>query len=239
MSSGAFRSRRRIAIVQSSYIPWKGYFDIVRAVDQMVFLDDAQMTKRDWRNRNCIKTQTGQQWLTVPVETKGRYHQAIDETRIAEPWTARHWSALQHAYARAPYFATVAPRILALYQSVADETMLSRVNYTLIRGICDILGIDTPLTFSREFPVHGMKTDRLLSICTAAGATDYLSGPAAASYLEQDKFAAAGIAVRWAEYAGYPTYPQLHGEFEHGVSIVDLLFNTGPEALSYMKRLLP
>jgi hypothetical protein len=233
------RPRRRIAIIQSSYIPWKGYFDVIRAVDQFIFLDDAQMTKRDWRNRNLIKTERGLQWITIPVETKGRYHQTIDETRIAAPWAERHWATLQHAYGKAPYFAKLGPAVCALYEAAGAESMLSRVNYTLIRGICDILGIMTPLVYSRAFAPHGTKTDRLLAICAAAGATDYLSGPSAAAYLEVERFTAAGIAVHWADYSGYPPYPQLHDGFEHGVTILDLLFNTGADAPRYMKALSP
>ena len=233
------RPRHRIAIIQSSYIPWKGYFDIIRAVDRFVLLDDAQMTKRDWRNRNLIKTDRGLRWLTVPVETKGRFHQSIDETRIAGPWADRHWASLQHAYGKAPYFAVLGPRIRTLYEAADKESMLSRINHALTRGICDMLGIMTPLEFSRAFMPQGTKTDRLLSICIATGATDYLSGPSAQAYLDVEQFAAAGIAVQWADYRGYPPYPQLHSAFEHGVTILDLLFNTGPDAPKYMKALLP
>ncbi|SDR05446.1 WbqC-like protein family protein [Rhizobiales bacterium GAS113] len=232
-------SGKRVAIIQSSYIPWKGYFDIVRAVDEFIFLDDAQFTRRDWRNRNRIKAPNGTIWLTIPVMSKGRYEQAIDETAIAEHWADRHWASIQMSYARASHFNALAPRLRALYEQAGAEPMLSRVNSLLIRGICDILGISTRITWSRDYPVEGTQTDRLLSICRAAGATHYLSGPSAQAYLEHDKFAAVGIAVSFADYAGYPEYSQLHGAFEHGVSILDLLFHVGPEAQRYMKRLLP
>jgi len=229
--------RKRVAIVQSNYIPWKGYFDIIRAVDEFVFLDDAQFTRRDWRNRNRIKTLNGTIWLSIPVRSKGRYEQAIDETEIAESWADRHWETLRMSYARAPCFRAFESRIRALYEQAAAETMLSQVNSLLIRGVCDILGIATRITWSRDYPVQGAKTDRLLSILQAAGATHYLSGPAAKVYMELDKFAAAGIEVRFADYTGYPEYPQLHGAFEHGVSIFDLLFHTGADAIHYMKAL--
>ncbi len=228
---------KRVAIIQSSYIPWKGYFDIIRAVDEFVFLDDAQFTRRDWRNRNRIKTPNGTIWLSIPVRSKGRYEQAIDETEIAESWADRHWETLRRSYARASCFPAFESRIRVLYEQAAAEAMLSQVNSLLIRGICDILGIATRIAWSRDYPVQGAKTDRLLSICRAAGATHYLSGPAARVYMELDKFAAAGIEVAFADYAGYPEYPQLHGAFEHGVSIMDLLFNTGSDAIRYMKAL--
>lgn len=228
---------KRVAIIQSSYIPWKGYFDIIRSVDEFVLLDDAQFTRRDWRNRNIIKTAAGAQWLTIPVETKGRFDAPIDTIRIAGPWADQHWATLRHVYARAPHFARLAPRIAAMYRTLGEETMLSAVNRCALEEICSVLGIDTPIRWSREYPVRGVRTDRLLSICVAAGATEYLSGPSARNYLELDKFAAAGITVRFVDYSGYPEYSQLHGPFEHGVSILDLLFNLGDDSLSAMRRL--
>ncbi len=228
-------SSKRIAIVQSNYIPWKGYFDLIRAVDEFVFLDDAQYTKRDWRNRNKILTANGPIWLSIPVVSKGRYEQAIDETEIAEPWVDKHWSSIRHNYAKAAYFKEMAPLIKKLYDAAALETKLSKVNYLMATGVCSILGIGTKIVWSRDYPVEGFKTDRLLSICKAAGATHYLSGPSAASYLETDRFAAAGITVSYADYSGYPVYEQLHQPFEHGVSILDLLFNTGAAAPNFLK----
>ena len=228
---------KRIAIVQSSYIPWKGYFDIIRSVDEFVLLDDAQFTRRDWRNRNLIKTPVGLHWLTIPVKTKGRFEEPIDSIRIAEPWARKHWATLRHAYARAPHFGCFAARIEAMYQTLETETMLSAVNRRTIEEICSILEIDTPIRWSREYPVRGTRTGRLLSICVAAEATEYLSGPSARAYMELDKFAAAGINVRFIDYAGYPEYKQLHGDLTHGVSILDLLFNMGENTLSAMRRL--
>lgn len=228
-------SPKRVAIVQSNYIPWKGYFDLIRAVDEFVFLDDAQFTKRDWRNRNKILTANGPMWLSIPVVTKGKYEQSIDETEIAEPWVKQHWSSIRHNYAKAAHFKVMAPAIKELYDSAALETKLSRVNYLMTSGVCSILGIKTKLSWSREYPIQGSRTDRLLSICVAAGATHYLSGPAAASYLEVDRFVAAGMTVSYADYSNYPVYPQLHEPFDHGVSILDLLFNTGDSAPTFMK----
>jgi hypothetical protein len=235
MSGTEHAEGKRVAVIQSSYIPWKGYFDIIAMVDEFVFLDDAQFTRRDWRNRNKIKTSQGVQWLTVPVASKGRFHQAIDETEITEPWIEKHWRSLTVNYRRAAHFEALAPAIQALYEDVAGERYLSQVNARLIGGLCRLLCIATPLRWSRDYPVMGTKTERLLSICRAAGATLYLSGPSARNYLDIELFAAEGIAVEWMDYGGYPTYPQLFGEFEHGVSILDLLFNTGAEAPRFMK----
>jgi len=227
---------KRVAIVQSSYIPWKGYFDIIRSVDEFVLLDDAQFTRRDWRNRNIIKTANGLHWLTIPVETKGRYDASIDSVRIAGSWAEGHWRTLRHAYVRAPHFSQLAGRLERLYESLGKEELLSVVNRRAIEEICAILGIATSIRWSREYPIKGVRTDRLLSICLAAGATEYVSGPSARAYMELDKFERAGIAVRFVDYSGYPEYYQLHGAFTHGVSILDVLFHMGGDALSMMRR---
>jgi len=227
---------KRVAILQSSYIPWKGYFDIIDRVDEFILFDDVQFTRRDWRSRNRIKTAQGPLWLTIPVASKGRFTQTIEETEIAGAWAEKHWAALRHAYARAPHFPGLAPRIEALYSAAARERRLSEVNRLLIDGICGLLGITTPRTWSRDYAVAGAKTERLVALCRAAGATVYLSGPSAQAYLRPEMFETAGVTLEWMDYAGYPPYPQLHGEFEHGVSILDLLFSVGPDARRYMQR---
>ena len=231
--------QKSIAIVQSSYIPWKGYFDLIRSVDEFVLYDDQQYTRRDWRNRNQIKTAQGRIWLTIPVNVKGRYHQRIDETTISDPaWAARHWQTIEHAYGRAPHFEELRDVLSRLY-SECDETFLSAINRRFLEAICDLLGIRTPLTSSRDYAAEGTKTERLVSLCRAAGATSYLSGPTARAYLDESLFEAAGIELRFMDYSGYPEYEQLHPPFEHAVSAIDLLVHTGSSAPSYLERGLP
>lgn len=227
---------KRVAIVQSCYIPWKGYFDLIGSVDEFVLYDDRQFTRRDWRNRNRIKTRDGVRWLTIPVETKGRYHQRIDETRVQDPgWAEAHWQTLRHAYAAAPAFGVHAGLIEQLYRTAAGEPLLSRVNRLFLEALCDVLGIRTRITWSTDYPATGDRTERLVSLCRAAGATIYLSGPSAREYLEPELFDAAGIELEWADYSGYPEYPQLHPPFEHAVTILDLLFNVGTDAPRFLK----
>jgi WbqC-like protein len=226
---------KRLAIVQSNYIPWKGYFDLINMVDEFVLLDEVQYTRRDWRNRNKIKTPQGVQWLTIPVEVKGRYHQRIDETRIAEPtWGQTHWKTLLQNYTPAAHFERYRERLDALYASSGAE-LLSVVNRRFIETICDVLGITTKLSWSTDYEAAQGKTDRLLSICLQAGATEYVSGPAAAGYLDTETMHEQGIEVIWMNYSDYPEYPQLHGLFEHGLSILDLIFNEGPNAPRFMR----
>jgi hypothetical protein len=233
----AYGGAKRVAIVQSCYIPWKGYFDLIDRVDEFVLLDDAQFTKRDWRNRNRLKTPNGAQWLTVPVHVKGRYLQRIDETLVSEAdWAGRHWKTLHHAYASAPCFDEVRSTIEDAYLRVADEPRLSVVNRLLLEAVLQMLGVETALSWSTDYPGDGSKTERLLEICRAAGATEYLSGPSARFYLDEEAFEAHGITVSWMDYEGFPEYDQLYPPFDHAVTVLDVLFNLGGDAARYALR---
>jgi hypothetical protein len=225
-----------VAIIQSSYIPWKGYFDVIGLADEFILLDDVQYTRRDWRNRNRIKTAGGSRWLTIPVAHEGpRARQRIADTRVSDSrWATRHWSALTHWYASAPHFRDYRDRFEALYLS-SDETRLSEINRGFILAICDVLGIDTPIRRSTDYEAPGSRSERLVNLCRAAGATRYLSGPAARAYLDESLFAEAGIELCWMDYSGYPEYPQLYPPFDHAVTVLDLIFNTGAAAPRYMK----
>jgi hypothetical protein len=226
---------KRVAIVQSNYIPWKGYFDLIRLSDELILYDDVQYTRRDWRNRNLIKTPTGIQWLTIPVEVKGKYFQRIRDTRISDPnWGKKHWTTIVHNYAKAPFFKMYRDVLETLYLGNLPP-MLSEVNRLFIDTICKFLDIRTSVRWSHEFDLAEGRSERLLEICLASGATEYLSGPAAKGYLDEAMFAAAGVDVVWMDYAGDPPYPQLFGGFEHGVTVLDLLFNVGPDAPRFMK----
>lgn len=228
-----------VAIVQSSYIPWKGYFDLIRAADEFILLDDVQFTKRDWRSRNRIKTKDGLCWLTIPVHNKGRFQQRVMDTTISDPgWAERHWQTIHSAYARTPFFDTYAPRLKSVYEHPPSDR-LSDVNRSLIETVCQMLEITTPITWSSEYhPVEG-RNERLIDLCMKAGATDYLSGPSARGYMDEAAFTSAGVTVHFVDYSGYREYPQPYPPFEHAVSALDLLFCTGPDASGYLKDLSP
>jgi len=195
-------SRKRVAIVQSSYIPWKGYFDLIRAADEFILLDDVQFTKRDWRSRNRIKTQHGPAWLTIPVRTKGLYTQLIQDAYVSDTrWGEAHWATLRASYGRAPFFREYEERIAALYEARGDEERLSDVNLRFINIICGLLGITTPIRWSTDYGAPAGKNERLIELCRKAGATDYLSGPNARGYLNEAQFAASGIRVQFATTA--------------------------------------
>lgn len=227
---------KKVAIVQSNYIPWKGYFDMIASVDEFVLYDDMQYTKRDWRNRNQIKTPTGTQWLTVPVKVKGKFFQSIRETEIdGDKWCMDHWKALHQNYRRAAHYSTLAESLepILLQQSY---THLSVLNRTLIEWVCLKLKVATSISSSSDYELCEGRTERLLNIAKQAGASTYVSGPAAREYLSEEMFRDAGITVEWFDHSGYPTYPQLWGPFTHGVTILDVLFNCGDDATHYMKH---
>jgi len=232
-------AQKRVAIVQSSYIPWKGYFDLIRAADEFILLDDVQFTKRDWRSRNRIKTKDGLSWLTIPVNNKGRYEQRIMDTTISDPsWAERHWRTIHGAYARTPFFDAYAPYLDAVYRHPTSDR-LSDVNRSLIDAVCRALGISTRITWSSDYHPREGRNERLIDLCQKAGATDYLSGPSARGYLDDEAFARAGVTLHIVDYSGYPEYPQPYPPFEHAVSVLDLIFCTGPKASDYLKDLSP
>lgn len=227
---------KKIAILQSNYIPWKGYFDMIHMVDEFILYDDMQYTKRDWRNRNQIIAGNRLLWLSIPVKNKGRFHQKINETQVADPhWAESHWKSIRYHYAKAACFHGYAQQIQEIYLACQEEAYLSRINYRFLKGICRILGISTQISWSSDYPLADGKTERLVSLVKSAGGDVYLSGPAARDYIEEDKFREAGVALEWMDYSGYPVYRQLSASFIHQVSILDLIFNEGPDAVKYMK----
>jgi hypothetical protein len=226
---------KRVAISQSNYIPWKGYFDQIDSVDEFVIYDRVDFTKRDWRSRNAIKTPQGLLWLTVPVMTKGRRGQAIDAVEIVDhEWATKHWKSISWSYKRAPNYEFAQDCLEKLYDAATPMTRLHDVNVMFIKELCDLIGIDTPISDSREYECAGGPTERLVDICRQTGCTHYVTGPAAKNYLDEQCFADAGIAVEYFTYE-YDEYPQLHGEFVHAVSIVDTLAALGPGTRSVFR----
>lgn len=226
---------RKVAIIQSNYIPWKGYFNIIKCVDEFVLLDDVQYTRRDWRNRNLIKTENGLKWLTIPVDVKGKYLISIKDVQTAgHDWRQDHWNQIAQAYGRAPYFSFFAPLLKELYLN-EQETSLSTINFRFIKTINTILGIETPIRWSMEFDPPEGKTERLVHICKSLGAEAYVSGSAAKDYLDESLFEKNKVQVVWADYSDFPQYNQAHGPFVHGVSVIDLIFQEGPNSHLYLK----
>lgn len=224
---------KTVVILQSNYIPWKGYFDLVHDADLFIFYDDVQYTVRDWRNRNKIKTSQGVMWLSVPVGNDR--NRLVCDVEIKDPsWACLHWKTIQMNYGKCPYFNYYKSFFEDVYLG-RNWTNLSELNQYIIRAISrDLLNVDTEFRDSREFDASGSKLDRLLDLLKKADADRYVSGPAAKDYIDSARFDQTGIELVWKDYSGYPEYPQRYPPFEHGVSILDLLFNVGPAAMWYI-----
>lgn len=223
---------KTVAIIQSNYIPWKGYFDIIHDADLFIFHDCVQFTKQDWRTRNKIKMLDGAHWLSVPVRA-AKDSRICDVTLAGDDWAAKHLRTLHHCYGRTPHWRALEPFLAEIYGR--SWASLSELNQTVIGRIArDWLGIETELVDSRPYAATGAKTDRVLDLLVKAGATRYVSGPAARDYLDAARFVEAGIELVYKDYAGYPEYPQPHPPFDHFVTILDLLACVGRDAPRYI-----
>ncbi len=227
---------RKVAISQSNYIPWKGYFDLINQADDFVILDSVQYTRRDWRNRNKIKTSNSLIWLTVPVKVKGQYLQRICDVKInGNDWVYDHWKSIELSYKKAKYFDEICMWLKPLYFE-NEYIFLSDLNKKFIMAILSYLGIKTNILCSSQFKEVSKKDQRILHILKDLSATDYISGPAAKSYIDEENFQAENIKIKWIDYNNYPSYQQLWGDFVHEVSIIDLLFNCGKSSLFHLKE---
>ncbi len=227
---------KKVSISQSNYIPWKGYFDSIAQVDEFVLYDDMQYTKRDWRNRNKIKTPQGLKWMSIPVEVKGKFFQKISDTRVSDQsWHISHLDLIKQNYAKSDYFNEVFPFIENLYQSASQFETISKINHHFIKSICSFLHIDTKISFSSDYNLlEEGKTEKLVDLCKQLNAKEYFSGPAAKAYMDELLFTNENIKVSYYDYSGYKEYSQLHGDFKHGVSILDLIFNEGGNARNFI-----
>lgn len=227
----------RVAAIQSCYMPWRGYFDFIASVDLFVIYDDVQYSTGSWRNRNQVKTAGGLKWVTIPVSVKSDL--AIDEVQIGhspKPWRNTHRGLLTSSLQTAPYFKDA----MSLWeQAVSKEhTHLTPLNVSILRLVCEYLGIKTPLVFSRDYNLSGSKTDRLIDLLKKTKATHYLSGPAAKDYIDEQPFKDNGITLEYKSY-NYAPYPQLWGDFSGAVTILDMIANIGPESRNFLRSLTP
>ncbi|WAC01925.1 WbqC family protein [Lacinutrix neustonica] len=226
--------KNSILILQSNYIPWKGYFDAINRADVFVLYDEMQYTKNDWRNRNLIKTKQGLQWLTIPV--KLNFGQKINEAKISQQlWYKKHWKTLVQNYNKASHFKEIEQLLLPLYNEPISNN-LTDINLTFIKTINQYLGITTKIVRSKDLIFSGDKNEKLIQICKQLNCNHYISGPAAKAYMDLSLFEKNNISVEFMDYSGYPEYKQLNEPFEHGVSILDLLFNQGSDSFNYLKK---
>jgi hypothetical protein len=226
---------KTILITQSNYIPWKGYFDSINLTDEFVLLDNVQYTKRDWRNRNLIKTKHGVRWLTIPVIVKNKFKQRINETEIADSnWGYNHWEIICQNYKNAKCFNEVKDVLGDLFLNQKNK-YLSEINLQFILRVNEFLNIKTKIVKTEEQQPQIDKTNRLIEICKYQKADKYICGPASKNYINEQQFAENNIELEYLNYSDYPEYTQLYGKFVHEVSIIDLLFNEGSNASKYLK----
>jgi hypothetical protein len=216
----------KIVVLQSNYIPWKGYFDLINDADVFVFYDEVKYTKNDWRNRNKIRSVNGEQWLTIPI-SKDAVKLKISEVEIEDnAWQALHHKSIYYAYKKAPFFAQIEPLINEVYLE-KKWTSLVELNRYLIEKITRLLGIQTRFVDSKELDLKGDRVGRLVHVLKQLNATTYISGPSAKDYLSGSEhlFAESNIQLIYKDYSNYRPYKQMAEPFTHAVSILDLLAN--------------
>lgn len=226
---------KKVFICQPNYIPWKGYFDAINLADVFVLYDDVQYTKKDWRNRNRIKTSSGLFWLTIPVITNGKFYQKICETKVDGMWwSKKHLKSILLNYKRAAYFNEYRELIEDWYLRINSEFLVD-INYLFLKKICELLKIRTVFKRSSDFKLSEGRNERVIDLCKQLNAVKIINGPSAKQHMIENLFCKAGIEVEYMDFIGYPEYNQLYPPFEHKVSIIDLIFNEGPNATQYLK----
>jgi len=226
----------RLVIMQPSYLPWVGYFDLFLKSDLFLVYDNVQYDKEGWRNRNRIKTKDGVQWITVPVLTSGMNKPTNRDIQIdnKEPWRRKHLKSLELNYRKAPYFEAVYPILESIFSQSWDR--LFDLNIECLRKICGYLKITTPMQFTSELGLElpEGKNEKLIALCKHFGASEFYEPEGGRNYIEAKQFEEAGIRLSFQDF-NHPVYSQLHGPFVSHLSIVDLLFNCGPESIKFIE----
>ena len=220
-----------VAIMQPTYLPWLGYFDLIDRSDIFVFLNSVQFDKRSWQQRNRIKTPNGELMLTVPVLTKGKFKQKIYDVEIdkSKNFAKKHFNSISSNYKKSKYFKSYINELDEIYNSKINK--LSDLNIRLIKWLSSKLGIKTEFVLSSQLDEHGSKTELLLNICKKLNADYYLSPPGSKEYIEENNlFEKSGIQLSYQNYK-HPTYKQLFGDFIPYMSVIDLLFCEGNKSL--------
>ena len=224
---------KTVGILQPGYLPWIGFFDQIYRADIFVIYDDVQYDKGGWRNRNRIKTATGTQWLTVPVLLNKKQKPLINEVQINNSvnWQDKHIKSITQNYSKAPYFGEYSNALFSIIRS--SKTLLFDLDMELIRWLCELFSIDTEIRLSSDLNIKGTRSERLIRIIKSLGGSLFYEGAAGKNYINPDDFQSEGIDLNFQNFV-HPIYPQQHGKFISHLSIIDLLFNCGPEGLSIL-----
>ncbi|HIE29513.1 TPA: hypothetical protein EYP66_19765 [Candidatus Poribacteria bacterium] len=224
-----------LSVHQPQYLPWLGYFHKIDQSDLFVFLDNVQYKKREFQNRNKIKTADGWMWLTVPVLTKGHFQQCINQTLIdnSHPWQTKHFKSIQKCYSKAPFFFDYYDAFEKVYAQKWER--LDLLNMHIVKFLMDFLEIKTPCFLESELDVNARGTERIIEICKRLKATVYLSGAGGKAYMNEERFEEEGIKLRYQNFT-HPVYSQLYGDFQPYMSVIDLLFNHGNESMEIIRN---
>lgn len=226
---------KKVAIIQPNYIPWKGYFDMINYVDEFIILDDVQYTKNDWRNRNKIQTDQGEQWLTIPIK-QTKLNQLINESKVSyRNWNEKHWKTLVQNYGKAEGFQLFEEYFFKLYTQQKSLFLLD-IDLKFTQAINQLLNINTKITLSSDLKTTGSKTDKLVDLCSIIGASTYVSSPKAKAYLNETLFTNVGMNVEWYEYKTDYSYPSIHQNQTPYISILDLIFNVGKNSPNFILK---
>ena len=215
---------------QPVYLPWLGLFHKIALSDKFVFFSEVQYVPKDWINRNRIKTATGPCWLTVPVLQKGHREKTISEIEInnKEPWRHKHWRSIEINYSKAQYFDIYAPFLEDVYRR--EWQYLADLNEYMLGWFLEALGINVEFLRASDFAFQGKKSGLVLDMCGQLDAEVYVFGALGKDYAKVEDFEAKGVKAVFQSYR-HPVYPQLHGDFEPYLAVIDLLFNCGPDSL--------
>lgn len=228
--------KHTIAIMQPTFLPWIGYFDLIDQADAFVFLDNVDFTKQSWQQRNRIKTANGVQWLTVPILWRGHSGQKILDVKInqAYKYKEKHIKTITQSYCKAPFFNLYVEEFSNIF--VEPYQKICKLNIDLIVWLCKKLGMETTFIRSSELEINGDKVERLINICRAFDADCYLSPPGSREYIEENNlFISNNIELMYHNFQ-HPHYSQLHGDFVPYLSVIDLIFNEGPNSLDIIRN---
>lgn len=233
--------QKSVVVLQSNYLPWRGYFSLIASSHECIIYDSRQFTKNDWRNRNRLRFAEGFRWLTIPVHTAGRFGQAIYDVEISDTgWGTRHVAIIDQLLGAAPYFAVVRNELLPVLERCSSLATLHEVNLALMRACADLAGIATRFSLDSEYDVSGdSPTARVAGLVQQAGGSRYVTGPAGLSYLDLAEFSSRGIAVDVIDYGSLEPYPQQFDGFEAGVSVIDYFANVSPADYRFVASTRP
>ena len=227
----------KICILQPNYIPWIGYFELIKFSNAFIFLDDVQYTKRDWRNRNYINLNNKKYLLSIPVITKGRFNQKINEVKFfSQNFKENHLKLIKYAYFKSKYFDEIYPILINAYNK-DDNNLLSNFNINLIKVFSKYLKLNTNFFKSSDFKINSSSNKKLVEICKVINADIYLSGKKALNYLDESAFNQAKIKLKIVDYKNQKNYSNPKKNFIEKLSLIDLMFNQGSNSLNYLQDL--